>query len=82
MDYVRLKGFNYDLFVVKEDWVKVAPLVQEGAFSTFEFPKYPAGVPLQGNLARTLSEIDGPDRIYYLHVLAQLWVLFQDTWPT
>lgn len=80
--YARLKGKDFDIIVVKEDWIKVEPLVRDGTFTTTDTPKFPPGAYLDPNLSRSLSMIDGPDRFYYLHVLGQLWVLFQDAWPT
>lgn len=80
--YARLKGKNFDIIVLKEDWLKVEPLLRDGTLSTVETPKFDPAVFLDPNKMRSLAAIDGPDRIYYLHVLGQLWVLFPETWPT
>lgn len=63
--YVRISGLGVEALVLKEDWIKLLPLIESGFFST---PVRPRGTPF-----------DATNHTLYERVLANIQIVFEDT---
>lgn len=80
--FIRLSGRNFDVAILNEDWEKIAPLVQQGVFTSFLTPMGPPGVPLDPPVSEDSALVETHQSQRYQHVLGILEQLFTESYPT
>jgi hypothetical protein len=80
--FIRLSGRNFDVAILNEDWQRIAPLVQEGVFTSFLTPMGPPGVVLDPGVSEDSALVETRQSQRYQHVLGILETLFTESYPT
>ena len=83
LGYVWLKGQDSDVVVLKEDWGKILPYVEDGSFSPQQVPAagtQPAGY-IYPNRHYDDSTLDQRDPYLYSRALHILQGLFPEEYP-
>jgi hypothetical protein len=81
LSYVWLRGDDPGVVVLKEDWEKILPYIEDGTFDPTQTP-VPRVVPLDPNVMYDEATIDLQDSYLYSRVLVVLRQLFPEKYPT
>lgn len=79
--YVWLRGNDPGVVVLKEDWEKILPYIEDGTFSPTQLP-VPRICPLDPRVTYDDATLDWQDAYLYKRVLVVLQGLFPEEYPT
>lgn len=82
VDYVELSGTNIEVLILRSDWDKILPLVQEGAFDPLVDPVESGVAYSDPKIAYNEPVLDRADRRLYNRIVGSLYDLFPETFPT
>jgi hypothetical protein len=82
IDCVRITSPGLRLAILKEDWLKIQPLVEDGTLNPVLSPKGQPAAYLHPETSYDESCVDLADRALYIHLMGILEPLFPDKWPT
>jgi len=80
-EYIVLKSRTAKVYVLREDWLKVLPEIQQGAFDTLLNPVTPSRGYLDPVTEREGSLMDHADKPLYERILTTLQGFFTETFP-
>ena len=80
--FVRIKSDEHDILVMKEDWEKILPYIQDGTFNPMVVPRNPQVGYLDFRIAYGEPVLDHADRRLFEAILGTLQLLFTERFPT
>lgn len=82
VDYIEIVGTGYSALVLKSDWEKILPFVQDESFNPAIYPAEPPGRYLDQDVAYNEPVLDRADRMLYARIVGILGTLFTEGFPT
>ncbi len=80
--YVELKGSATDALIIRSDWEKILPYIQDEFFNTQVAPAAQSGRYADHKVAFSEPILDRADKPLYDRIVGILSGLFTDTFPT
>lgn len=81
VDFIELKGPAADVLVIRSDWEKILPFVQDETFNTQVSPVEPPGRYLDPQVAYSEPILDRADRLLYNRIVGVLTGFVTETFP-
>jgi hypothetical protein len=82
VDYARLWGPDYNLVILKEDWDKIEPLVQNETFNPILTETGQPAVYSDPPTHFAEPLVFSNDKEFYEYILGRLELIFTDKYPT
>jgi len=82
VDYIEMVGPDTHVFVLRSDWERIYPFVQDESLNTLVAPAEPPGRYSDPQVAYSEPILDRADRKLYDRILGILLGLFTEEFPT